>query len=256
MCARSASTGDHESNRGERMHDLAALLLASRNGTEDWGELSHLNGNPCSKKIANQFLLCCLLDWQMDSDLAWRNGYRLVEDILGDPDDIWKAITSISETEWEVRRDKYRLHRFRAGHNRLWGIAWHLCDAYDGDARRIWRDKEPSDVIRRLLAVGAGEQISRMIVGALRDCEQIKGASDVKADVYVCRVLGRVVCGNPTDSTTAAELARQLFPADPWQLDWPLWNLGKSYCHARKPSCSQCFLAPKCAYASSLVSII
>jgi len=77
----------------ERMHHIATLLLANQRGTADWGELSHLEGQPCSKRIANKFLICCLLDWQMKSDLAWRNGYRLVEDILGDPDDVWKAIT-------------------------------------------------------------------------------------------------------------------------------------------------------------------
>ena len=136
-----------------------------------------------------------------------------------------------------------------AGHNRLWRIGRRICDEYDGDARRIWEGKESPAVLETLWGLGAGEQVSRMVVGALRDCGQIKGASDVKADVYVCRVLGRAVLGEPTDPATAAELARQLHPADPWQLDWPLWNVGNSQCHATNPACSQCYLAPYCAYA-------
>jgi endonuclease III len=229
--------------------DITAILLEHRNGKADWGEISHLEGQQCSKKVANRFLLCCLLDYQMDSNLAWRNGYRLVNEVLGDPDDVWAAITSVTEAEWASQRDEYHLHRFAAGHNRLWRIARSIRANYDGDARCIWMGKDPSDVIKRLWSVGAGEQISRMIVGALRDCGQLSGASDVKADVYVCRVLGRAVCGDQTTPEIALQLARGLCPSDPWQLDWPVWNVGKTHCHANNPDCSLCYLAPHCAYA-------
>ena len=111
-----------------------------------------------------------------------------------------------------------------------------------------WVETRP-DVIKRLWSVGAGEQISRMVVGALRDCGQLSGASDVKADVYVCRVLGRAVCGEQTTPEIALQLARRLYPSDPWQLDGPVWNVGKNHCHANNPDCSPCYLAPHCAYA-------
>ena len=78
-----------------------------------------------------------------------------------------------------------------------------MCDKYDGDARCIWVGKESSEVIESLLALGSGKQIPRMIVGALRDCGQIEGTSDVRADVYVRRVLGRAVCGDPNDPKAA-----------------------------------------------------
>lgn len=235
----------------QRMNDITTLLLANRRGSEDWGEISHLEGKPCSKKIANKFLLRCLLDYQMIADVAWENGRRLVENILGDPDDIWKVITSVSEADWASKWREYRLHRFPAGHNRLWRIGRRICDSYDGDARRIWEGKQAAESVERLVALGAGEQISRMIVGGLRDSGQIGGAGDVKADRYICRVLGRSVLGKPVDAETAAELARQMHP-DPWQLDWPLWNVGKNYCRANDPSCSRCYLKPPCAYANNL----
>ena len=124
--------------------DITAILLEHRNGKVDWGEISHLEGQPCSKKIANRFLLCCLLDYQMDSNLAWRNGYRLINEILGDPDDVWAAITSVTEAEWASQRDQYHIHRFPAGHDRLWRIAKSICANYDGDARCIWMGGDPS----------------------------------------------------------------------------------------------------------------
>jgi endonuclease III len=232
----------------ERMHQIASLLLANRRGTEDWGEISHLDGKPCSKRIANEFLLCCLLDWQMSANLAWENGHRLIHDILSDPDDVWGTITSMSKTEWASKSDEYRLHRFRKkGHARLWRIGNSICEKYDGDARNIWVGKESLVALDGLLVLGLGPQISRMVVGALRDCKQITGASDLKADGHVCRVLGRAVSGEPTDEETAGKLARQMHP-DPWQLDWPLWNVGKSLCRPSSPYCSRCYLGPHCAF--------
>ena len=218
----------------------------------DWGEFSQPESKPWSMKTANKFLLCCFLDYQIPSDVAWRNGYRLIEDILGDPDDVWRAITSISDSEWKLKRDAYKLHRFPAAHERLWRIGRRICDEYDGDARRIWEGRDPRSVLETLWALCAGDQISRMIVGALRDCGEIRGAaSDVKGDVYVCRVLGRAMRGKPTDPETAVRLAAQLHPADPWRLDAQLWYIGKTYCYASSPDCSRCYLAPHCAYALS-----
>ena len=59
-----------EENLDERKRRIAALLLEHREGKEIWGELSLLDGRQCSKKIANKFLICCPLDWQMDSTVV------------------------------------------------------------------------------------------------------------------------------------------------------------------------------------------
>lgn len=231
---------DHD----ERLLRIAALLLANRQGTEDWGDIS-------SQKTANRFLLCCLLDYQMNSEVVWDNGYRLVAE-LGDPDNIWSAVASMPEAQWRSRHGQYRLHRFPAAHDRLWPIATRMCNFYSGDARCIWTGKPSAQVVNELLALGAGEQISRMIVGALRDCGQIRGASDLKADVYVRRVLGRALLGRVSSAKEATDFARKLYPTDPWQLDWPLWNIGTQHCHAQTPECRRCYLAPHCVLAQGI----
>jgi endonuclease III len=227
------------------LESIAALLLKNRSGKEDWGDISLLNG-------ANIFLLCCLLDWQMKADVAWRKGKELARK-LGDLDDIWKTISSFSKDQWDSRYEEFgRPHRFHKGYTRLWAIANKICAWYDGDPRRIWADKSPAEVLTRLLELGAGDQISRMIIGALRDCDKIKGASsDVKADVHIRRVLGRAVYGEEIKASEAAkaiQLAKALNDADPWSLDWPLWNIGKSYCRPTNPSCESCYLNPHCDY--------
>jgi endonuclease III len=235
---------------GDTSRALADLLLANRGDGMNWGELSELSGKPCSKRVANSFLLCCLLDYQIPSNSAWANGERLIKDILGDPDDLWHEITATSEPEWQSKRDTYKLHRFPAAHNRIWRIGKLICEKYNGDARRIWEDRDARSVLETLWAIGAGEQISRMIVGALRDCGQIQASqSDVKGDVYVCRVLGRAMLGKITDAETAVRLAQRLHP-DPWRLDSQLWDVGNRFCRKLHPDCRQCYLAPHCAYAT------
>ncbi len=240
---------DFQANHDERISRVAALLLENRSGKEDWGEISKLAGKPCPKKVANKFLVCCLLDYQMKWEVTWRNGCRLVVDILRDPDDVWLAITSVPQDEWRSKFKEYHLHRFPNAHNRLWRIGREISDRYDGDANKIWQDRESAEALFRLLDLGAGEQISRMIVGALHDCGQIQGTGDVKADVHVCRVLGRIFSGRPTNGAAAIEQARQLNPSDPWQLDWPLWNIGNALCRPKSPNCLKCYLAPHCTYA-------
>ena len=237
------------SDASVRERQIADTLLAMRGAGMDWGQIYQSGDQPWSKKIANGFLLCSLLDYQIPSPKAWANGDRLVNDILGDPDDVWFAIASVSEGEWKSRHSEYKLHRFPVAHLRLWRTGKRVCDTYQGDARRIWQGKEPSAALEALWNVGAGDQIARMIVGALKDCGQIRNAaSDVKGDVYVRRVLGRAVLGRPTDAETAVAIARRLHPADPWQLDSALWVIGSSYCKTI-PACSECKLAVQCTYA-------
>src|SRR4051812_32811462 len=101
----------------ERQGRIATLLLENRGSGTDWGAIAQLDGKPCPQKIANSFLLCCLLDYQMISDVAWRNGYRLTTEILTDPKNIWSSITTYSESEWKSKWKEYHLHRFPAGHN-------------------------------------------------------------------------------------------------------------------------------------------
>lgn len=234
------------------LQQIGTLLLQHRDDKADWGEISHLDGGECSKGIANKFLIHCLLDWQWDTNVAWDRAESLVK-ALGDPETLWETISSFSKQEWDSNYEHFgKPHRFHRGYGRLWGIANNICGRYEGDARNIWLGKTPFEALVHLWALEAGDQISRMIVGALRDCGQVKGDSgDVKADGHLRRVLGRAVYGKEISAADAAkviELTRTLNPKDPWQLDWPLWNVGKSFCKPTSPDCPNCYLLPHCEY--------
>lgn len=236
------------------LQQIVALLLENRASRADFGELSCLKGKECSKQVANRFLICCLLDWMWDADVAWKKGKALAKKLEkpGDPEGIWATISSFSKDEWDSKYEEFgRPHRFHWGYKRLWAIANEICARYDGDARNIWSGKSPFETLIHLWALGAGDQISRMIVGALRDCDQIKGdTGDVKADLHLRRVLGRAVYGEEIKANEAAkviQLTRKL-DADPWKLDFPLWNVGKSYCRPTSPNCPSCYLRPHCVH--------
>jgi len=232
------------------MRKVADLLLAmpTNSPRANWGTIADFTVETCPKKVANEFLFCCLLEYQIDERRAWNNGYRFIHENLQDPDDLWAVIANYSEDEWKSKYKEFGLHWLHNAHNRLWRIGRDICSTYQGDARKIWSGRGCSDVLGRLLHLNAGKQISRMIVGALFDCKQIKSAGNVKADVHVCRVLGRVVYGRETSDDAALLLADQMNPANPWQLDWPLWKVGNSLCRPTSPDCIKCNLASYCTY--------
>jgi len=70
----------------------------------------------------------------------------------------------------------------------------------------------PTGVLEQLNALKVGEQIARMVVGALIDTQQIVGSGDVKADIHVRRVLGRLLMGRMLNPGEALEMTREMNP--------------------------------------------
>jgi hypothetical protein len=244
-------------NNDDKLHRVRRLLIEHR-GSENWKSkddgwgIEGFDGKECPKDIANLFLLRCLIDYQCKATDAWNRGAKHFDSL--EPErkcELWRTIAEIPRNEWNSEESfrRWDLHRWHRVHNRIWPIADSICRYFGGDARRIWQGTMLFDVLCRLYYIGAGEQISRMIVGALKDCGQISGTSDVKADLHVCRVLGRVFYGNEATPGAAIKLARELKPDDPWQLDMPLWNLGQTKCDSTFPKCTSCYLAEDCKFA-------
>lgn len=230
---------------------VSELLLNNRGEVDSnfWGWLKP--NQRVSLKDANKFMLASILDYQMHSRIAWQNAQRLAEDILKNPDKLWHEITSITLEEWKAKRVEYSLHRFPKGHERVWTIGERIVEKYKGDARKIWNNQSTDKVMRRFDKLGVGEQLSRMIVGALIDTGHISGRADVKADTHVRRVLGRVLQGHEfplQDADKVVVLTREMHPDNPWLLDRPLYLLGKQMCQARVLNCEDCFLRTECVY--------
>ena len=190
----------------------------------------------------------------MRAETAWANAKNLAENILGDPDDLWGRITTVSLDQWNSKRKQYSLHRFPKGHERVYTIGKRLVAQYGADARTIWEGQSIDATLHRLNDIGVGQQISRMVVGALIDAGLLHGKGDVKADIHVRRVLGRLLKGSEftvDEARLAVDTTRRMHPANPWLLDRPLYRLGKSICVASNPRCPDCFMQSACAYSRS-----
>lgn len=226
------------------------LLLAARSGGGGihWKWLSELDGAWADRKRANKFLLGAILDYQMRAALVWENARRFAEDDLGEPDDLWETILAIPAWDSEVVFRRYRLHRFFAAHRRVRRIGEASVRNYSGDTREIWGGQRPTEVRKRLETMQAGSQIARMVVGALFDTEQIGGAGELKADLHVTRVLGRVFVGEKVPVSEAHRVANEMIPGRSWMVDAPLYLLGKSRCRPTTPDCERCYLRQECAY--------
>ncbi|MFH1704149.1 MAG: hypothetical protein ABIB41_12140 [Nitrospirota bacterium] len=234
------------------LQSITKLLLDNREKMGgSWAWLGGFKGKQASKKSANKFFLGSILDYQIPAHAAWANARRFSEDILGDPEDLWHNIINIPKELWMSRFRQYSLHRFPQAHERVWRIGYEIVTKYDGDARTIWNGMSPTVVLERLNELKVGEQISRMVVGALCDTNQIQGSGDVKADIHVRRVLGRLLTGKLLTPKEALELTRKMNPENPWLLDDPLYQLGKHFCHASRPSCNNCYMHEKCTYKNN-----
>lgn len=230
---------------------ITKLLLENRGGEDSKFWYWLIPNQSASLKNANKFMLASILDYQMRAETAWENARRLAEDIFNDPDILWHKVTSVSLEEWMAKRIEYSLHRFPKGHERVWTIGKRIVQQYDGDARKIWEKQSIEATLYRLNDLGVGVQISRMIVGALIDTGQVKGKSDVKVDIHVRRVLGRIFLGHEfseLEESKVIDLARYMYPDNPWLLDRPLYLLGKQLCVANNPKCSSCFMQVDCTY--------
>ena len=181
--------------------------------------LSRLNGRPADKRSANKFLLGCILDYQMKVGVVWESARRFAEDDLEDPRDLWREIIAIPRLNTPAVRRRYTLHRFPAAHARVQRIGRQIVSRYAGDARNIWKNQSPCVTQERLEQMGVGPQLSRMTAGALHDSKQIVGAGELKADIHVRRVLGRVFTGDMFSAATALSIANEMMPRGSWKLD-------------------------------------
>lgn len=234
----------------DRLQRAGTLLLRKRSSPEDF--FPGLSPKaPTTLRDANKFFLGAILNFGIRADLAWENARRFAEEIVPDAERLWQFIAGVTPKSWESKFSGYKLHRFRWAHMRVRRIAKDILHCYAGDPRRIWEGQSPNEVANRLDALRVGPQISRMILGALMNVGKVDGQGDVKVDIHVRRVLGRVVRGKeyaPSEEGQVLTLTRQMSPDNPWLIDEPLYTLGKTLCRPSSPQCSQCYLGTVCEF--------
>lgn len=123
-----------------------------------------------------------------------------------------------------------------------------------GDASFIWKGKRASEVKRTFLSIhGVGPGIASLALLLIEAAFSIcfdgldRKNMNIKPDVHTIRVLYRVGVSQAMTEQAAVEAARRLNPEYPGAVDGPLWNIGRTWCHASAPRCSDCCMKAICA---------
>ena len=135
------------------------------------------------------------------------------------------------------------LHRFpkKMSRNFLEAIEL-IVTQYGGDASAIWSDVPSSATVvyRSLQFRGVGQKIGTMAANILARQFKVRFADhysiDISADVHVKRVFKRLeLVGDDATPEQVAYRARALHPEFPGLLDYPCFEIGRSWCRPRTP---------------------
>lgn len=238
-----------------RLRQLGELLVELRptDSEYDWPWLVPATGRRLDKKSANKFFLGAVLDIQWSADYSWGNTKWFAEEYLGDPENLWHRISEFTENEWSELREKVILHRYAKTQTKIHRLARAVVRDYEGDVRRIWEDKSYHETLLALERLISGPATARMIAGALLDRKYIADAAgDMKPDLHVRRVLGRIAVGKEFAESEVHVWGRKIKPENPWLLDRSLYDLGRTVCKATSPACVDCYVGKHglCVYAS------
>lgn len=199
------------------------------------------------------FCIATCLDRGTKADIIWTIPYD-IQHFLGhlDPHRIYQmSLEELADLFAHLPRRPRYVNDAPRTLNYLTRIVVEECS---GDASNIWRGKRASEVKRTFLSIhGVGPGIASMAVLLIEAAFQIRFDDldrrnmDIKPDVHTIRVLYRLGVSQAMTEQAAVAAARGLNPEYPGAVDGPLWNIGRTWCHAIAPRCSVCCMEPVCA---------
>jgi len=240
--AQQATTANPEAMR------VARLVEYGRNvGTE---QLVFTNDSMIGNLVENDpfgFLLAASLDRGMAAEQAWRLPAK-IRSVLGHLDPARIANMTEAELLDVLQQINGRPRYLTAACKTIIDAAQCVVTQYGGDARNLWYGQRVQMIKRRMEAIyGVGPGIASMVVNLLASLGAIQieaadyAAMDVKPDVHVQRVFQRMgFCDRKASERAVVEAARRLHPEYPGKLDAPAWHIGRNWCHATGPECTEC----------------
>ena len=241
-------------DRGRQILSEQVSCIKFTGGTAADVLVNDLQGHP------HAFVVGCIMDRQVKSEQAWSIPY-LISEKLGDF--CFSTLKGLALTQVnELMSQPKPLHRFPVEMSRNLHAAIALIgERYEGNAAGIWLGKPPSaEVVYRFLEFrGMGPKIATMAANILVRHFKIPLSDyysvDVSPDTHLRRVFARL--GLSREDASPEELiyrARALHPEFPGLMDFPAWDIGKSWCKAGKPLCGQCYMKELCPTAGKGVS--
>lgn len=201
------------------------------------------------------FVLGCIMDRQIKAERAWLIPYRISQMIGGFSVADLSALSP--ENINQMMKKPEPLHRFVDMMADYFYLAVQRIETvYLGDAALIWKGKLSSaEVVYRFLEFkGVGPKIASMAVNILAREFKVPFSDyysiDISADVHVRRVFSRLgLCSKGATVEQIIYKARALYPEFPGVMDFPCWEIGRSWCRPRNPLCSDCYMNDLCRVA-------
>jgi len=205
------------------------------------------------------FVISCVMDRQIKAEKAWGIPFQLKERI-GDFE--FATLGKLSQEEIFVHyTEPSALHRFNSDMAKYCFLAIERIDnTYGGDASNIWSDTPSSAelVFRFLQFNGIGQKIATMAANILarefkiplRDYYSI----DVSVDSHVKRVFQRLNLVDSSNVDSIVFKARVISPEFPGLVDFPCFEIGRTWCHVRNPDCGYCYMADICPSNDQLLN--
>lgn len=205
------------------------------------------------ENYAHIYFLSCLMDRGITAEKAWKIPYMVCKH--------FNAFTmeELVKVSYEDILDyfvTFKPHRYNEDMAKVFykGIQ-KIHNDYDDDIAQIWRDKPSSaSVIYKFLQFyGCGVKIATMATNILvREYHQELSdyySIDISPDVHIKKILYRLgLISDKEDINLVIYKARELYPEFPGIIDAACWEIGRTYCHEKKPQCLVCPLKNCCTY--------
>lgn len=233
---------------------LLAFAQANPTKTDDGGAPRFTPIAAANRLVATDgfaFLIAVLFDEGIPAERAFEAPY-LLRQRLGhlDPARIVADPTAVRE----AIATRPMLHRFvRPATNWVVEGARRVQDVYGGDAARIWRDapttaravQERFDAFTGIAEKKAALAIELLTHELRVPITDLEGA-DVPYDIHVRRVFLRAGLARRDDLSDVVGAGRALHPQEPGALGMAAWRVGRRWCHAGAPRCSECAIVTVC----------
>lgn len=204
------------------------------------------------------YVLACVMDRQIRAERAWAIPYRISEKLGGFEFAVLQKLTPVQIQDLMAKPRP--LHRFVDEMSKNFYEAIQLIERkYASCAANIWADTPTSaELVYRFLEFrGVGPKIATMAANILVRSFKVRlkdyYSIDISVDVQVKRVFERLRLIEP--GSTVEQIvyrARALHPEFPGLFDFPSWEVGRTWCSASSPNCSECDMRQVCPTAGSV----
>lgn len=236
-------------------HTTVQALLTYRTQQKTGGPLAR-NNKDADKFLRGNlyaFLMAALMQRGSRAEAVWEIPFHLFNKL--DHLDPLAFSKMTSEQLEEILRSLPQKPRYpNQAAKTIISLSKIVVNQFGGNVCSIWEGRKPADVAGTLVGLsGVGPGIANMTIRILLDVfgydpgPEGRKQINVKADTHVIRVFYRTGLIQSKSADECIQAARQLYPEFPGLLDWPAWEIGRTWCHEHNPECVNCPLPEVCS---------